>query len=355
MNQEFFNQIAKENWTKNWSGNWGLLFGSLYGDIYTMGIKGLVGKSFEHNLITFENGVSSNYLIETELKDYCLYLVESIKVDESITIKWSEQVIQNTDLIMNFIENLDKKHSFVKEDYYQLQNMRQEITTANFSIKKVIDYLPDYLKEKNLPLFSKVRVYTEPVYNETDQFLKRIADFFFKNTLSQKEIAVLTKEEMVHFLESNIRPKQNELEERYDGCALLFDQNGKYEIFCREEYKKLIKMIIDQSARSLLKGMVAYKGRATGKVRIVLDPSQIEDFNEGDILVAGMTRPEYLSLMKKSGAFITDAGGLLSHAAIVARELKKPCIVGTEVATKVLKNGDLVEVDAEQGIVKVIR
>jgi pyruvate,water dikinase len=59
--------------------------------------------------------------------------------------------------------------------------------------------------------------------------------------------------------------------------------------------------------------------------------------------------------MKKATAFVTDAGGILSHAAIVAREMKKPCIIGTGVATKVLKDGDLVEVDANKGVVKIIK
>ena len=67
-----------------------------------------------------------------------------------------------------------------------------------------------------------------------------------------------------------------------------------------------------------------------------------------------MTRPEFLPLMKKAVAFITDAGGILSHAAIMARELEKPCIIGTRIASKILKDGDLVEVDADKGIVKIL-
>ena len=67
-----------------------------------------------------------------------------------------------------------------------------------------------------------------------------------------------------------------------------------------------------------------------------------------------MTSPDFLPAMKKSAAFITDEGGITCHAAIVAREMKKPCIVGTKVATKKLKDGDFVEVDADHGIVKVL-
>ena len=70
--------------------------------------------------------------------------------------------------------------------------------------------------------------------------------------------------------------------------------------------------------------------------------------------MAGMTTPEYLPAMEKAAAFVTDEGGILCHAAIVARELKKPCIVGTQYATKIFKDGDLVEVDAEKGVVRKI-
>gem|GEM_PF-544417 len=99
----------------------------------------------------------------------------------------------------------------------------------------------------------------------------------------------------------------------------------------------------------------AGSGKVRGRVRIVLDPHAIDDFVEGDILVAPMTSPEYVFVMKKASAIITDTGGLTSHAAIVSRELKKVCLVGCKIATKVLKDGDLVEVDAERGIVKIIK
>ena len=78
-------------------------------------------------------------------------------------------------------------------------------------------------------------------------------------------------------------------------------------------------------------------------------------FPENTILVTGMTRPEYLHLFKKAAAVVTDAGGILCHAAITAREMKKPTIVGTETATKVFKDGDLVEVDADKGVVRKLR
>jgi len=81
----------------------------------------------------------------------------------------------------------------------------------------------------------------------------------------------------------------------------------------------------------------------------------IRNFERGKILVAASTAPIYVPAMERAVAIITDEGGLLSHAAIISREFKKSCIVGTKIATAVLRDGDLVEVDANKGIVKILK
>lgn len=105
---------------------------------------------------------------------------------------------------------------------------------------------------------------------------------------------------------------------------------------------------------SQIKGTTASVGNVTGKVKIVLNSGQFKQFNKDEILVAEMTRPDFLPIMKLAKAIITDEGGLTCHAAVVARELHIPCIVGTRFVTKVLQDGDLVEVDANKGIVRKI-
>jgi pyruvate,water dikinase len=82
---------------------------------------------------------------------------------------------------------------------------------------------------------------------------------------------------------------------------------------------------------------------------------QIYSIQKGEILVSPMTMPDFLPAMKKAAAFVTDEGGMACHAAIVAREIKKPCVVGTKNATKILKDGDLVEVDANNGVVRILK
>jgi len=101
-------------------------------------------------------------------------------------------------------------------------------------------------------------------------------------------------------------------------------------------------------------GKVAYAGKVIGKVRIVLEFRDMFKFQEGEVLVSSMTVPDFLPVMKKAVAFITDEGGITCHAAIIAREMKKPCIIGTKIATQILKDGDMVEVDANTGKIRIL-
>jgi len=103
-----------------------------------------------------------------------------------------------------------------------------------------------------------------------------------------------------------------------------------------------------------IKGTVAFVGKVEGTVKVVKRIEDLKKVNKGDILVAQMTFPSYIVAMNRAAAFVTDEGGITCHAAIIAREIKKPCVIGTKIATKVLKDGDLVEVDAERGVVEKI-
>lgn len=111
-----------------------------------------------------------------------------------------------------------------------------------------------------------------------------------------------------------------------------------------------------------VKGVIANKGKVRGDVFVIpmmTDVNKISEItkkmNKGDILVAQSTTPELVPLCKKAKAIVADQGGMLSHAAIISRELNIPGIVGTNNATKLLKDGDRVEVDAYKGIVKIIK
>ncbi|WP_456368989.1 phosphoenolpyruvate synthase [Thermococcus sp.] len=106
-----------------------------------------------------------------------------------------------------------------------------------------------------------------------------------------------------------------------------------------------------EEAEVILKGLGASPGIGAGRVVVIFDASEIDKVKEGDVLVTTMTNPDMVPAMKRASAIVTDEGGRTSHAAIVSRELGIPAVVGTKVATKVLKTGDYVTVDGTRGVV----
>ena len=102
-----------------------------------------------------------------------------------------------------------------------------------------------------------------------------------------------------------------------------------------------------------LDGVCGNPGKVTARARIILNTIDFGKMKKGDVLVTAYTTPEFLPVMKKAAAIVTDMGGITSHSSIVARELDIPCIVATKHATKLIKDGDLLEVDATECKVKI--
>ena len=123
----------------------------------------------------------------------------------------------------------------------------------------------------------------------------------------------------------------------------------------KEEGKKVETAKITTDRKVIAKGLPASPGLISGRVHVILDPSRIDEFKDGEILVTEMTAPDWVPAMKKAKAIVTDSGGMTCHASIVSRELGIPCIVGTksrgEAATTAIKDGMDVTVDATNGVV----
>lgn len=150
---------------------------------------------------------------------------------------------------------------------------------------------------------------------------------------------------------------REELRKRANGFGVRFF------LECEDLYEKEVNEFWDLYATEKIttgiaevEGIVASKGNGTtrGRIHILLDPHSVENFKDGEILVAPMTSPEYIFAMKKASAIITDTGGLTSHAAIVSRELGIPCLVNTKFATQIFKNQDLVEVSISKGTARIV-
>ncbi|MES2014223.1 MAG: PEP-utilizing enzyme [Patescibacteria group bacterium] len=140
------------------------------------------------------------------------------------------------------------------------------------------------------------------------------------------------------------------------GSPIRYPPTGTF-LFFKGNMLFTEKPVIEEKelTESIIKGQSAFSGTVVGIVKIVTKTADLDKVNEGDILVAPMTFPAFIIGMRRAAAFVTDEGGITSHAAIIAREMRKPCIVGTKIATRALKDGDTVKVDAENGIVQILK
>ncbi|PIN74540.1 hypothetical protein COV18_06580 [Candidatus Woesearchaeota archaeon CG10_big_fil_rev_8_21_14_0_10_37_12] len=167
---------------------------------------------------------------------------------------------------------------------------------------------------------------------------------------------VLLPEELFLLKERKLTNEEvAEIKKRLPGCAILNDELILIDDLpakLKEKGLQLEQLEIKETSE--LKGMCACKGTAQGTVRLILKKEQLKEFKQGEILVTEMTKPDFVPAMKQAAGIITDEGGITCHAAIVSRELGVPCIIGTKIATTVLKDGDTVEINADEGIVKIL-
>lgn len=167
----------------------------------------------------------------------------------------------------------------------------------------------------------------------------------------------LTLTEMKSFLMNKRFTNQlkEKLTKRQRGYFYFFYKNQEH-IFCNQSIIQAVKkdFFLLRSEVEEIKGISAYPGIVKGVVYKLDKSIKISD-KRNLILVTNSTKPEDLPVIKKCLAVVTDEGGILGHTAVITRELKKPCVIGTKIATQVLKDGDLVEVDADQGIIKVLK
>ncbi len=250
-------------------------------------------------------------------------------------------------------------------DFYKYYRRLIKYANAAFETMDFIEALAKRKRNKYKNWVIKIRHGAESIYKSGEnEFIPKFLNWLIKKYKLNYSVELLKN---VFFIE---------MEKYVLGKAKLPDvaelKKRRRLFFVRQypvdKYQLLVGKIAQQKIKNLglfkqeklpqvqeFSGQIAYKGKVTGQVRLIFRRSDMAKFKNKEIIVSPMTEPGYLPIMKKASAFITDEGGLLCHAAIVARELKKPCLISTKIATKVLKDGDLVEVDAVKGMVKILK
>jgi len=299
------------------------------------------------------------FIKSKQLNDLSLEMVSKIK---SLTKKfgWMQFYYDGQaatpdyyyDLLRRYRQNpskelLQKKKEKVILKKWQIEMMRK----LDDSLKKQIIALKEfsYIKElrKEVQIF-RLNYAMQKWWQEAARRLYCTA------TLAK----YLLPQEIENWLKKGKIPQVAKLNERYDCFAIRLIKNEE-SYYTGKQAAKLKELFfpidIKISSSQEIKGSTAYPGKVKGIVKIVNALSDLNKFAEGNILVSFSTNPSLVPAMNKAAAIITNTGGVTCHAAIVSRELKTPCITGTKIATKVLRDGDLVEVDANKGIVKILK
>lgn len=220
--------------------------------------------------------------------------------------------------------------SFTETEMRTVHLMREMVYFRNYRTEKLYEAL----------------YYLEPLWKRLGKEYRLAADI---------DLAYYTLDEVAKLFDRGDILSEDVLIVRKAGHAFLLHDNVLNLVIGDElvAKKASLEKRVDTEITEI-KGSIACKGKASGQVKLVTSASEQAKVQDGDILVASMTTPDFIPCMKRAAAFITDEGGITCHAAIVAREMKKPCIIGTKNATKILKDGDMVEVDADKGVVRII-
>lgn len=277
----------------------------------------------------------------------------------------------NDDEFIRAISYPSKKNSHVKFEEYLLGNkdpcwiqqnfgwMRsRDGFSRGFTVKEIIEARKKIKSEKK----KKTKLVRVP--NELKGLVSEVQELVYFRTLRGDARSNL------RFM---MRPILRNIAKHY---GLKFADLKYYSVYDLaqgqpKDYKKAVSTVFYQgkiffSNKPILKeqkikrlglihGQSASKGVARGQARIVTKTGDLIKVKDGDILVAQQTFPAFIMAMQRACAFVTDEGGITCHAAIIAREMKKPCVIATKIATRALRDGDLIEVDGNQGIIRVIK
>jgi phosphohistidine swiveling domain-containing protein len=293
--------------------------------------------------LSFLRAAKSAQLLKKHQKDY-FWIKNNYVNDEVLSVNYFKEQL-------NGFDGLDVKKEIEKIESTPLENEKMK--------KQLIKELsPDD------ELLSLIRISEDFTYWQDERKRSTLwATHYFSIVLGEiakrvgvtlHEIKYMTPSE-VNLIFTN-KPDRKVLQERIKNSVYYMDKDGTEALFGKDADKVKKKLLTQKDALTIddFRGLTACMGKVIGRVKIIKSAKEIGKVVKGDILVAVMTRPDYIPAMKVAAAIVTDEGGVTSHAAIVSRELGVPCIIGTKIATKVLRDGQLVEVNANHGWVRIL-
>lgn len=261
-----------------------------------------------------------------------------------------------------------KKDFLERLSQAQSDNVHQKLKHLNKNriiTKKRINQLikEHHFRDQDIKILREMtyyRIEAEGFYSFTNFYiLDLFKEIGQRLKIKSEDVWYLRPKEVVSFLLGKKFNYQSFISQRRKYYLLITGKKHLHE-YLGAEAERVFKSLKFEDVRAEKKqkeisGIAASPGKARGKVKVILDVKEINKVRNGEILITQNTTPTYLPAMKKSAAIVTDEGGITCHAAIVSRELGIPCVIATKIATEVLYDGDIVEVNGNHGVVTVIK
>lgn len=333
-------------------------------------LKNTIGVGFTKSIFTHSHGLCDLIASENEMKAVSVRVVDLVKKgDPSFKIWYEKAKILNKDADTLLAEYEGGTFDLTSDSF----SRAFQVFADNFGYCTILSYWVLYgigkalEKGESRESFASTLSMFEELKGETryPQLIQTVMSKYFAKAagilgVSSELITCIHPDELGQVLieENSVDPVVlvAELEKRMKWCAITRGQTA-YAVnfgYDQKELSVFDKINSDGNIREL-KGSAAFKGLVRGRAKIVNAMDDMKGFEEGDILVSIQSSPSLMAAIQKCSAIVADEGGITCHASVISRELKKPCIIGTKVATKVIKNGDHIEVDADKGMVRIIK
>ena len=268
---------------------------------------------------------------------------------------WTEkQILEQLKNLMK--NNCSKERKNILRQHKEKVKLSQELLRKirNNKIKEIANSLKKgtFLNEYRKYIFCRASLAYRLLF-------KKIAELY--NLSDWRECWKFSPDEIIRLYFNDEKKLIKVLKERKLAGVIFANNKNGYRIFNKKELNFFLKDINKKSYKTKesrnyqVRGTIANCGIIKGIVSVISGKDDFNKFKDNNVIVTAMTSVDFVPIMKRASAFVTDEGGITSHASIVSREMNKPCIIGTKIATQVLKDGDLVEVDANNGVVKILK
>jgi len=260
---------------------------------------------------------------------------------------------------------LDEIHKIQKQGLNpsdEIARLNKQFSESKIGFRKILPLLAKDAKLSRLAIACHKMAYYRDHRNDIRREAYLNAGTLYKEISKRtnsniKDLLFLNRTEIRASLQKGeLVVKKNEIEERKKGQVYAYINKKEYYWPDPKKATELINFFSPNKLITEIRGMSASPGKVTGRAKIIFNIGKDgPKLKAGDILVTSMTNIDFVPLMAIASAIVTDEGSRLCHAAIVSREMKKPCIVGTKIATQIIKDDDLIEVNANHGTIKIIK